>query len=126
MCPGQDDDYQRVVITKDGTVRGNLKYKDYCPHTKEASEQENHEITIAYNNDQWQFYVHNDTNTMKEFALWWTIKRSEKEPFVPRDWEILRMFFDNYNIEPTWINCHFTWGWFDEETGKWTGGVGKV
>ena len=126
MCPGQDDGYQRVIITKDGTVRGNLKYKDYCPHTKEAADQKRHESTIAYNNDGIFFQVHDDTNTMKEFSLWLTLFESEKHHYNSRNWEILKMFFDNYNINPTWINCHYTWGWFDEETGKWTGAVGKV
>ena len=126
MCPGQIDKYHRVIITKDGTVRGNLKYKDYCPHTKEAAEQEKHEITIAYNNERGRFHVDDDTNTMREYALWWTLSESEEHPKVPKDWEILKMFFDNYNINPTWVNTHYTWGWFDEETGKWTGGVGKV
>ena len=126
MCPGQDEEYHKVIITKDGTVRGNLKYKDYCPHTKEAAEPEKQEINIAFNNDGIYFKVHNDTNTMKEFSLWWTLRESEKHPYISMDWEILRIFFDNYNINPTWINCNFTWGWFDEETGKWTGAVGKV
>ena len=88
--------------------------------------QEKHQITIAYNNDQGWFHVHNDTNTMKEFPLWRTLYESEQSSSVSLDWELLKIFFDNYNINPTWVNCHFTWGWFDEETGKWTGGVGKV
>ena len=124
MCPGQIDKYHRVIITKDGTVRGNLKYKDYCPHTKEASEQQKHEITVAYNNEPGWFQVQDDT--MKEYALRRALFESEQYPYVSYEWEILRIFFDNYNIEPMWINCHYTWGWFDEETGKWTGGVGKV
>ena len=27
---------------------------------------------------------------------------------------------------PNWINCNYTWGWFDDETGQWTGAVGQV
>ena len=46
--------------------------------------------------------------------------------FIPWDWEILETFFLNNDIVPVWINCHFTWGWYDEEAGKWTGAVGKV
>ena len=36
------------------------------------------------------------------------------------------MFFLNYNILVNWTNCNYTWGWFDYETGKWTGAVGQV
>ena len=45
---------------------------------------------------------------------------------IPWDYEILSSFFENYHITPTWINCYYTWGVFDEETGHWTGAVGKV
>ena len=36
------------------------------------------------------------------------------------------MFFINNNIIINCIDCNFTWGWFDDETGKWNGAVGKV
>ena len=42
------------------------------------------------------------------------------------DYEILKSFFQNNYINPTWIDCNYTWGWFDNETGHWTGAVGKV
>ena len=32
----------------------------------------------------------------------------------------------NNNIVINWINCNYTWGIFDYETGKWTGAVGQV
>ena len=35
-------------------------------------------------------------------------------------------FFKNHDIVPVWINCHYTWGVYDEESGRWTGAVGKV
>ena len=38
----------------------------------------------------------------------------------------LSMFFSNYNIVTNWIECNYTWGWLHDETGKWTGAVGKV
>ena len=111
-------------MTKDGTEARNLKYHDVCPVNTEAAEQKKHEITIAYNNEY--FHVLNDTNTMKEFALWLTLRHARQHPSVSYDWEILQIFFYNNNIEPTWINCNYVWGWFDEDEGKWTGGVGKV
>ena len=42
------------------------------------------------------------------------------------DTEILSKFISNYNILVNWIDCNYTWGWFDDETGKWTGAVGQV
>ena len=40
--------------------------------------------------------------------------------------EKLGNFFKNYDIIPSWINCNYTWGYYDEDLGKWTGAVGKV
>ena len=45
---------------------------------------------------------------------------------IPYDWEILQSFFSANDIVPVWTNCHYTWGLYDEESGRWTGAVGKV
>ena len=45
---------------------------------------------------------------------------------IPYDWEILGSFFSTHDIVPVWTDCHSTWGWYDEESGKWTGAVGTV
>ena len=45
---------------------------------------------------------------------------------MPFDWEVLSKFFSIHNIEPNWLDCHFTYGHYDEEMGGWTGCMGKV
>ena len=60
---------------------------------------------------------------MVEYPLW--LKKGDRSN-IAFNYEILSSFFENYNITPTWINCNYTWGWFDEETGNWTGCLGKV
>ena len=125
-CPSQKEMTEKLVMTRDGTEARNRKYQDVCPVTTEASEPKKNVVKVAYNNYPDWFHVNNDTNTMKEFPLWMSLFESEQHPYVPRDWEILKIFFDNNNIEPTWINTHYTWGWYDEETGSWTGAVGQV
>ena len=45
---------------------------------------------------------------------------------IPYDFEILEIFFKTKNVIINWINCNYTWGWFDDETERWTGAVGKV
>ena len=45
---------------------------------------------------------------------------------MPYEWEVLAKFFSNHNIEPNWLDCNETWGWFDEDQGEWTGCLGKV
>ena len=50
----------------------------------------------------------------------------EKESLA-LDWEILSVFFEQNNIiNVTWIDCNYTFGYLDDNTGKWTGLVGKV
>ena len=45
---------------------------------------------------------------------------------MPYDWEVLSKFVSNQNIEPNWLDCNFTYGWYDEDLGGWTGCMGKV
>ena len=40
--------------------------------------------------------------------------------------EVLISFFSSQNLTPVWENANYTWGWFDKETGRWTGAVGLV
>ena len=47
-------------------------------------------------------------------------------PHLASHFEILSKFFSIHNIEPNWLDCNSTWGWFDEDMGGWTGCVGKV
>ena len=125
-CPGQNEEPLELIMTQDGTEAKNLKYKDVCPVAKEAAAPKKHEVRVAYNNDQGEFHVYHDTNTMKEYGLWRTLYTAKQHPTTSKPWEILKIFFDNNNIEPIWINCNYTWGWFDVETNSWTGGVGQV
>ena len=46
--------------------------------------------------------------------------------YIPWDFEIIGEFLRQNNIIPTWIDSNDTWGWYDEESGKWTGEIGKV
>ena len=45
--------------------------------------------------------------------------------YMSKDWEVLSKFFSFQNIEPNWLDCD-TPGYFDDETGEWTGCMGKV
>ena len=113
-CPGPYNKVpQKLKILKDG--RASKGYKDIC-------QEQQHYATIAYNNYQSYFEVDNAGN-MIEYPLRLIAGIESK---VSYDYEILSSFFDNYHITPTWINCNYIWGLFDEETGHWTGAVGKV
>ena len=77
-------------------------------------------INVAYN-DAWGFFEIAN-NSMVEWWDYWGL--THELTSIPYDFEILEVFFENRNIN--WINCNGTWGWYDYETGNWTGAVGKV
>ena len=79
-------------------------------------------ISVAYNNEPGLFKVEN--NTMVEWYDYYFIIHGYSS--LPYTYEILSKFFLNHNILVNWIDCNYTWGWFDYETGKWTGAVGQV
>ena len=126
QCPNQDNQLT-LSLLNDATVRGGIHYYDVC---KVADS-----VTIAYNNDESIKSVSNandvipkfefvpDTQTMKEYPV---IPVNGWYSYIPRDWEIIKPFLDHYSLTPTWIDCQNTPGWFDKETGTWTGAVGKV
>ena len=77
-------------------------------------------INVAYNDDPYYFEIVN--NSMLEWHDYWGLWNEEY--YIPYDFEILEIFFENKIIN--WINCNYTWGWYDDESGRWTGAVGKV
>ena len=116
LCPGQyKRSTKKMIMYNDGSVSKNVQYKDICT--------EKFTMNIAYNNEHEIFELVN--NSMVEYPLSWSILSSDGS-YIAKDWEILSIFFQNYNIITNWVDCNFTWGYFDHVTGKWTGGVGKV
>ena len=76
---------------------------------------------MAFNQDPGVFEVDvENTNTMVTYPVWWSML----EGAYPN--EILSSFFTSHHLTPTWQDANYTWGWFDEETGLWTGAVGLV
>ena len=118
-CPGQfKRSPHKLIMYDDGSVSKNVQYKDIC--------NEKFTVNIAYSNEPSDFKVFElVNNSMVEYPLSWSILSSDGS-YIAKDWEILSLFFQNYNIITNWVDCNFTWGYFDHVTGKWTGGVGKV
>ena len=115
FCP-KERNHHKMIIFKNGTTKDDLQYKDLC--------KEEYEVRIAYNNEENFFGIDNITNTMIEYHHWSIMTAGISQLSV--EYEILKSFFSKFNIKPTWINCNYTWGWFDDETGHWTGAVGQV
>ena len=114
QCPNLDN-LLTLSLFHDATVHGDIHYHDVC---KVADT-----VNIAYNNIPDIYEVDHDNQTV--------LKEPPIEPMegwsnIPFDWEIIQPFLDHYSLTATWIDCNYTWGRLDEETGTWTGALGKV
>ena len=99
---------------QNGSVSKKIRYKDICT--------DKFLISVAYNNDYVSgFEIVNES--MVEFPVD-PVKGLYSS--IPYPGEILSAFLENHNIFVQWINCNFTWGWFDDESETWTGAVGQV
>ena len=125
QCPNLDHQLT-LSLLHDATVRGDIHYHDVCKVTDS--------VTIAYNNvcDK---NNHNCVFEVKEIDYDPDNKTLVESHVIPvkgwyssitRDSEIIKSFLDHYSLTPTWIDCKKISGTFDEETGTWTGAVGKV
>ena len=103
-----------VLISKD------ISFKSY----KEICSGEKKKVNLGWNPLQ-KFKIENNTLVNK--------KKTEIDEYIHGAFSnmvfnlvILSKFFATYNIEPNWLDCNNTYGWYDEELGGWTGCVGKV
>ena len=105
-CQVTSDTTHEVMISKEIKV---LSYKNLCSGEKVK-------VNLGFNNDPGILTVEN--NTLLPYP-----KQSflDEGPYMSAAWEVLSLFFNVHNIEASWTNCNFTWGWYDEDTGGWTG-----
>ena len=114
-CQATSDTTHDVLIGKE------VGYKSY----KEICSGEKKKVNLGFNNYPGTLEVENNTllpRPPRYFSDYIHGRRSR----MPHNWEVLSTFFSNYNIEPNWVDCKGTWGWYDEELGGFTGCIGKV
>ena len=115
QCPGEFiNNVLDLELLYDGTVHGNLHFYDICKSVNR--------VNIAYNNVGTILQIDEVTNTVVEISP----APLKGYSYIPYDFEIIGEFLRQNNIIPTWIDCNNTFGWHDEESGKWTGEMGKV
>ena len=106
--------------THDVLISKEILYKSY----KEICSGEKKKVNLGYNNDDGIMKVENNSlvhtpRTVSDhiYGLY---------DSMSFEWEVLSKFFSLYNIEPNWLNCNSSWGYYDEDLGGWTGCMGKV
>ena len=108
-CQGEADSQPTKLLLRDGKVNRPAGCQPV--------------VRMAYINGWDVFALDNITGNMAEYRQIWELWQSQG---IPYDYEILASFFSWYNIHAIWYNNNYTWGWFDEDTGMWTGAVGMV
>ena len=103
-----------VLISKE------ISYKSY----KEICSGEKKKVNLAYWGNWDGFKVEN--NSLVDIPRDLDQHIHGKYSTMPWDWEVLSKFFSIHNIEPNWLHCNYSAGYYDDELGGWTGCMGKV
>ena len=99
-----------------------LSFKSY----KEICSGEKKKVNLGYwGNDEWNGFIV-ENNSLVHFARERGKYIYAKYSTMTYDWEYLSKFFSIQNIEPNWLHCNFSYGYYDEKLGGWTGCIGKV
>ena len=98
-----------------------IDYKSY----KEICSGEPKKVNLGFNYKSRSLEVENNSlvHIPRIFPGHYIVGKESSLPYV---WEVFSKFFSIHNIEPNWLDCDYTYGWYDEELGGWTGCVGKV
>ena len=112
----------KCQVTSDTTRKVMISREVKVPSYKEICGGEKIRVHLGYNNDYDILKV--EDNKLLQDPPQRKLKGIGSD--ISRVWEVLYKFFSLYNIEPIWLNCNFSWGWYDKEQGAWTGCMGKV
>ena len=105
------------MLSSDGKVFPEAQYRDIC--------YELNYVRVAINFDEGSIGIHNKTNEFFDFIR---IPIDVKTGWssICYEWEVMDAFYVRHNVIPIYSDMNYTWGWYDNETELWTGGVGAV
>ena len=127
----------RCQVTSDTTHNVLISREISSKSYKEICSGEPKKVNLGFNNDPTILKVENNTLTAYPQSCGdFPFKSSKDQSYNPCiygkasdmsiDWEVFSKFFLIHNIQPNWLDCHMSWGWYDDELGGWTGCMGKV
>ena len=113
----------RCEVTSSTERKALISKEVKVPTYKHVCRGEQKKVNLGYNNDEGVLKVENNT-----LIPYYPVKRSPKgtRSLISQDWEVLSTFLDIHQIVPTWLNCNYSWGYYEEEEERWTGCMGKV
>ena len=108
----------QLLISSDGTVFPEAKYKDIC--------YEINYLRVAVNIEEGIFEFAKNTTGFTDIERYPNEYHKTGFSNIIFEYEVLDIFFERFNIIPIYSDMNFTWGWYEEDTGLWTGGTGAV
>ena len=109
-CQGYADSNPSKLIMRKGKV--NKPAREVCQPI----------IRMAFNQWEGLFEVDMESGNMVKYVP----SAYVYDLHYPYPYEILTSFFASQNLTPIWQDNNYNWGWFNEETGLWTGAVAMV
>ena len=107
-CEASSNTTHDVLISKEISYKS---YKEICKGRKK--------VNLGWN----EMYVWN--NILFPYPPAYSYLYGERSQ-MSENWEIFYKFFSIHNIEPNWLYCNGSAGYYDEDLGGWTGCIGKV
>ena len=111
----------RCEVTSSTEHKALISRELRVPTFKHVCRGEKKKVNLGYNNDYKILKVENNT-------LFPSPKRAlmGTDSKISQTWEVLSTFFKIHHLIPKWLDCHMSWGHYDELEGGWTGCMGKV
>ena len=111
----------RCEVTSSKASNVLLSRELIVPTYKHVCRGEKKKVNLGYNNIRILQIVNNTLLHVPKQSYIFGV-----DPAMSYVWEVLSKFFSIHNIEPNWLDCGMSWGWFDKTKGEWTGCMGKV
>ena len=112
--------HEKLLLLKNATVNWNLGFDNVCKEKQ---------VIVAYNNDPWKFgvWLGEMFGWVNKFQMLMYLKaRYVSYGSMALQWEIQTAFFENNNIQPTWLHANQNWGTLNYTTGQWSGACGMI
>ena len=118
VCPGNTMSilHEGLLMLENGTVNIDMGLHDFC---------KGKQVKIIIHRYGYAHAYRNGT-----LAKWPPINllRVSLSSMIPYDWEIIKKFIENNDIQPQWYrpNVHDVKSFFNETTGVWNGSMGRI
>ena len=105
------------MMYQNGTVGNNIRYQDVCTDINIVNIPYGYSDRVVNNSMvEWVAGAHKSGHG----------DLVGERSMIPYGYETFLSFFEKYTIIVNWTDCNYTFGTYNNETGKYTGVIGQV